>query len=229
MTKLRQLWLLTALAAFAVLAGGYFLLVSPKSSQASSLRGETAVQQTANQGVRSQIDQLNKQKRDLPAKQALLAEFAGKIPSNPALPALIRALSDVADKSGVELVAVTPGMPTFAKTAGAQAGTGGGNVAAPKGQVLATIPVTLSIEGRYSNLTEFFAELESLPRAMLVAGLDISRSTSSAVAVGTPAGGAAAPVPTGLLHASVTTNVLMTTKAPAPVAVPVAAPADATK
>jgi len=230
MTKLRQLWLLTALAAFAVLAGGYFLLVSPKSSQASSLRGETATQQTANQAVKSQIDQLNKQKRDLPAKQALLAEFAGKIPSNPALPALIRTLSDAADKAGVELIAVTPGMPTFTKAPGAQSGAAGGNVAAPKGQVLATIPVTLSVEGRYSNLTEFFAELESLPRAMLVGGLDISRSSGSAVAVNTnTAGGVAAPVTPGLLHASITTNVLMTTKAPVPVAVPVAAPADATK
>ena len=114
-------------------------------------------------------------------------------------------------------MSVTPGMPAFTKSAGAQAGSPGGNVAAPKGQVLATVPVTLSVEGRYSNLTEFFAELEALPRAMLVGGLDIGRSTGSAVATGTAAGGTAAPADPELLHATINANVLMTTKAPAPV------------
>lgn len=229
MTKLRQLWLLTALAAAAVLAGGYFLLVSPKSGEASALRGEAEAQQTTNQGVRSQIGQLNKQKKDLPAKQALLAEFAGKVPPNPALPTLIRSLSDAADKAGVELVSLTPGAPTFTTTGAAQ-GAGGANVAAPNGAVLATIPVSLSVEGHYSNLTQFFAELESLNRAMLVGGLDIGRATGSTVAAGSTAGAAGTPTVAdeGLLHATVNASVLMTTKAPAPVAAPAAAAPDAT-
>jgi Tfp pilus assembly protein PilO len=230
MTKLRQLWLLTALGAVAVLAGGYFLLVSPKSGQASALRGETQEQQSANQVVKSQIDQLNKQKKDLPAKQALLAEFAGKIPNNPALPALIRTLSDSADKAGVELVSVTPGTPTFSAPA---RGEGGGRAASrvegPNNTVLATIPVALVVEGHYSNVTQFFAELESLNRAMLVGGLDIGRATGGSTVAPAGAAGAQTVVDAGLLHATVNASVLMTTKAPAPVAAPAAPAADVTK
>jgi Tfp pilus assembly protein PilO len=227
MTKLRQLWLLTALAAVAVLAGGYFLLVSPKSGEATTLRGEAASQQVTNQGVRAHIDQLNKQKKDLPAKQALLAEFASKIPSNPSMPAFIRLVSDAADKSGVELISVTPGTPLFTKAAG------GANLTGPGNTVLATIPVALGVEGHFANITQFFAELESLPRAMLVGGMDLERIKNSVIAdTGTDANGA--PIPQAvddgkLVQAKITTSVLMTTKAPAPVAAPVAPPADATK
>lgn len=213
MTKLRQLWLLTALAAVAVLAGGYFLLVSPKSTQASTLRGEAQQQRTTNQGLQAQIDQLNKQKKDLPKQQQLLAEFAGKIPGNPALPALIRALSDAADNAGVDLVSVTPAAPVYAKpeTGGQSAG-----VPAPNNTVLVTIPVGVQVVGHYSNLTQFFNEIENLRRAMVVSGLDISRGAVTS----------ATEVDADLLKAIVTTNVLMTAKAPA-VAAPVAPPTDA--
>jgi Tfp pilus assembly protein PilO len=115
MTRLRQLWLLTALGAVAVMAGGYFLLAAPQASKAAALRDEAETQLQQNKTLKSQIDMLNKQKKDLPAQQAKLAKFVGLIPNNPGLPALMRALSDAADNSGVELLSVSPKLPTYAK------------------------------------------------------------------------------------------------------------------
>jgi len=226
MTKLRQLWLLTALAAVAILAGGYFLLVSPQSSKASSLRKDAAAQETTNQSLQSQINLLNQQKKLLPAKEAVLAKFAGKIPPNPGLPALIRSLSDAADRSGVLLVSLTPSSPTFSKGVDAKGNVLAGNIPAPNGTVLATIPVGVEVHGHYSNLTQFLAELENLNRALLVAGFDVTRQAGAnkrpaAAGTGTTGNAASTFVDPDTLIMRLTTNVMMTTKAPVAATAPV--------
>jgi Tfp pilus assembly protein PilO len=174
MTKLRQLWLLTALGTLAVIVGGYFLLVSPQSTKAAELRTEAQEQLQVNAQVQSQIDQLNKQKKDLPKQQADLARFANLIPSNPAMPALIRALTDAADNAGVELVAIKPTLPGWAKGVDPASRTEvPGKVPAVDGTSLVDIPVTLEVEGLYAEMTTFFKEIEDVNRALLVAGFKV--------------------------------------------------------
>jgi Tfp pilus assembly protein PilO len=217
MTKLRQLWLLTALGSLAVLAGGWFLLVSPKANKAAALREEADIQLQANRGLQSQIDQLNKQKKELPKLQGDLNEFRTKVPSNPALPALIRSLADAAELAGVALHSVKPSAPTLTPAttaAGVTTATAasGGTVAGPGGTVLADIKVDIEVYGTYSQISQFFNELESLERAMLVPGFTVG---------GLKGGTAARRVPPGGLWANISTVVVMTTKAPA-AATPVA-------
>jgi Tfp pilus assembly protein PilO len=224
MTKLRQLWLLTALGTLAVLAGGYFLLVTPKSNQAAALRSDVDAQLAANRTLQGQIDLLTKQKKDLPKLQAELEKFATKIPNNPALPALVRSLSNAAENSGVELVAVSPSAPVLAPAAAPATTTGTvtAAAAAPAGLTLAHIPVTIGVKGTYAQVTAFLAEIEALPRAFLV-------STVAVVPVTTPAGGTAATaVETDQLAAALTGRLFMTTNvAPAVPVRPVTA--DTTK
>lgn len=212
MTRVRQLWLLTALATVVVLAGGYFLLVSPQSSKAAALRDETETQLQVNRQIQSQIAMLNKQKKDLPAQQAKLARFQGMIPANPALPRLIRSLSDAADNSGVELVTIAPTLPQYSTGVNTKTNTEvPGRVTAPDGQVLVSIPVELRILGEYSQLTAFFTEIEELNRAMLVTGFHIEEAGGN---MRKTAGGQAVENEK-LLAATISTNVMMTTKAPA--------------
>lgn len=189
MTKLRQLWLLTALASVAILAGGYFLLVSPKASKAASLRDEAETQQQANTRLRTQIAQLNRQKKDLPRQQAELQKFATKIPNNPALPALIRSLSDAADNAGANLYSMAPSTPTLVAatvpggtTAGtgttAAGTTGAKSAAAPAAPALlpiAQIPIAVNVSGSYSQVSQFLSEIEGLPRAFLVTSINITQ------------------------------------------------------
>lgn len=217
MTKLRQLWLLTALASVVALAGGYFLLVSPKNSKAAALREETVTQEQLNDKLRSQIQMLNRQKKDLPRQQAELQRFAAKIPNNPALPALIRSLSDAADNAGVELLAMAPGLPTpvvSTGAAGTTAATAAGTTPATSATAarlpLASIPINLKVSGTYSEVSQFFSEVERLPRAFLVNGFAIARNAT------TPVGGTAtATVAPGSLTVSVNGSLYMTTKPPA--------------
>jgi Tfp pilus assembly protein PilO len=110
--KMKQWVALTAVGCLAVLAAGWFLLVSPKRSDAVAVRDEVTSQNQTNSSLQTQLTMLKAQAKTLPAQQAKLALVAAKIPDNPALPALIRALSKAADDAGVELVSMSPGAPT---------------------------------------------------------------------------------------------------------------------
>lgn len=216
MTKLRQLWLLTALASLAVLASGYFLAVSPQKSEAAKLQAETETQLAANRRLQSEIDMLNKQKKDLPKQQAKLAEFASLIPSNPSLPSLVRALTDAADAANVELTSISPVLPEFAEGVNTQTGAKSkSRIAGPNGTVLADISVTLKVVGHYSNVSMFFDEIEELKRALLVSDFTIKAAESERGA----AEADEAAVDLDDLEAEIGAHVLMTTKA-APVAKP---------
>ena len=215
MTKLRQLWLLTALGSLAALAGGYFLLVSPQASKASALRGDTETQEALNAKLRSQIAMLNRQKKDLPAQQAELAKFASKVPNNPAMPSVIRAVSDAADNAGVELRALSPSLPVLVTTT---TGKGAATVAAtaPHGMALAQIPITIKVVGGYSQISQFLSEVEGLPRAFLITGLNVKPDVEPKK--GAKGDGGETVAESNLLSADLTGQIFMTAKPPAPVA-----------
>jgi hypothetical protein len=138
---------------------------------------------------------LKAQAKDLPKKQADLARVATKIPDNPAMPSLIRALTSAATSAGVELVSVTPGAPAAVEAPSPSPGRAGAAAegpapdprgpAAPAARRSCPAPrlparrrmpragaLATSREhqrvGGYFEVSQFLAELESLPRALRV-------------------------------------------------------------
>lgn len=193
--KMKQWVALSAVGVLAILAAGWFLLVSPKRGEAAKVRADVATQQGTNSSLQTQLAMLKAQAKTLPQQQATLARVAAKIPDNPALPALIRALSKAADDVGVELVSMAPGAPTAAAPGAATAGrpaaatpvapaaTGAapvtGLAAAPAPAsfspgVLTTIPLSINVVGGYFQIEQFFDRLENLARATKVTGFTMS-------------------------------------------------------
>jgi type IV pilus assembly protein PilO len=244
-SKMKQWVALTVVGVLAVLAAGWFLLVSPKRSEASQVRAEVTSQESTNSGLQTQLAMLKAQAKTLPQQQAKLALVAAKIPDNPALPGLIRALSTAADDAGVELVSLAPGAPTpvvaaaAAPTTGAP-GTTGTTAARPAGAapvggtparlsgsapsttfsagVLTAIPLTINVVGGYFQVEQFFDKLEELTRAAKVTAFTMTPSTNPLK----PQSGTGNLAETGkVLSANVTANVYMavgrgtTTAAPA--------------
>ena len=199
MDKLKQYVVFTVLGCLVVLAAGWFLLVSPKRSEAADLRAQAESQVAANAQLQTKLTVLKAQAKDLPKQQAKLAAVAARIPDNPALPALIRALTTASTAAGVELVSVTPGAPAAAAAAAAQpvaapaagaAATGAPAAASSSAGQLASIPLTLSVAGGYFQVQQFLANLENLPRSMRVTGLTLAPGANP---VKKPAAGATAP------------------------------------
>ena len=182
MEKMRQWSILTAVGVLAIFVAGWFLMVSPQRSHAADLRTQAQSQQSANDTLRTQVQQLEAQKKGLPAQQRLLDQIATKIPGDPQLPTLIRQLSTAAEAAGVDLVTLAPSDPTLvapplATTSVAATGTSSATAAGPASPAaapLAQIPVAITVEGTYFNLNSFFSAVEKLKRAVLVTGWTIS-------------------------------------------------------
>jgi Tfp pilus assembly protein PilO len=226
MDKLKQWIALTVVGVLAVAAAGWFLLISPKRSEASDIRGLAAQQAVSNSALQTKIAILKSQAKDLPRQQAKLAAVAAKIPDNPALPSLIRALSDVASKTGVELITLSPSAPTAvvapvaaavvptvaspvpgARATAAGAGPAAIAAAGSSAGTLQSIAVTLNVVGGYFQMEQFLDGVEGLSRAMKVTTLNLvpgnnplKPSVSQAVSTGT-------------LSASITGTVFMSTGA----------------
>ena len=185
MDKLKQWVVLSLVGALGIMAVGWFLLVSPKRSEAAELRIQTASQLSANALLQTQIDVLKSQATELPKEQATLADIAAKIPAGPELPHLVRSLSDAAATAGVQLVSITPGTPApvvpvapaAAPATGETAPQPAAPAAGPAGQ-LANVPVSVSIVGDYFEVAAFIAALETLPRAFRVNDLTLAPGVS---------------------------------------------------
>lgn len=232
MDTLKQWVTLTVLASVVILAAGWFLLVSPKKGEASDLQAQTASQVAANGVLETQLQVLRAQAKELPKKQADLARVAAKIPDNPSLPSLIRALTEASTSSGVDFVSVTPGPPVAAVTApvapvAAAPATAQTTPVAPAPGVagsLATIPVTLNVVGEYFDIAQFVSALENLPRALRINNLTLAPGVSP-----TAAKSSSAKAEDGSsLTTTLTGSVFMADNRPAatPVVAPVAAPAN---
>ena len=165
MDKLKQ-WVGMAVVAVLVIgAGGWFLLISPKRSEAAALDAQATSQLATNASLQTTLSMLKAQAKDLPKQQAKIAAVAAKIPDNPALPALIRSLDKAALAAGVDLSSISPQAP--APDVAGPTGKGAAAVAGAAG-VRMKIPVTILVYGKYFQIEQFFNSLEGLPRAMKV-------------------------------------------------------------
>src|SRR5215218_385373 len=111
MSVTRKWSLLAVVLILAVLAAGWFLLVAPKRTEAAELQDQAASQNAANARLLTELDMLKQQQTELPQKQAELAVMRKQIPDNPALPTLIRDLTQAGRKVGVSIDNMSPAVP----------------------------------------------------------------------------------------------------------------------
>ena len=164
-------------ASVAVLAAGYFILVSPQQTNASEITTQAESVTTANAHAEAQIAALKVQYADLPLLQSQVAAIRARLPQTTDEPALLRSLSALAKTSGVSLVSVTATAPTPMGTP-ALSVTGVSALSAP-GQV-SQLPLSIEVVGSFANTRLFLNGLESLQRSMLVSGIDVSRDAVTA-------------------------------------------------
>jgi Tfp pilus assembly protein PilO len=170
MTKTRQWTIFTVLAVVVVLLAGWLLLVKPQSAKTTSLRSQAATQQSNNALLQTKLASLLTEKHQLVNQQAALAKFRTQVPQNASEPAIIRQLSAAAAGANVDLIGITPGIPSLVATPGTAVGSSSLPAAPSASGQLVQLPVSIGITGTYPNVESFFQEIEKLPRAMLVTG-----------------------------------------------------------
>ena len=151
----------------------WFLLYKPASDQQAGVEAETATLEDQQRQLQTQIAQL----RDVESRQveirAALARLEEFIPSGPAQPTAIRQFQRAADAAGVEITTITfaePAVPDPASGA-VPADTG------VPGTTLANIPVSMSVEGGYFQIVDFFRRIEvDVPRAALIQTVELAEA-----------------------------------------------------
>jgi len=126
----------------------FLFLVSPKMGEVSQARAELEDARNEQQTLESQLSALEDARDAAGQARQVIAEVDRQIPPTADLPGLILLVQNAAVGSGLELVTVTPGTPTF------NSGSG-----------LSVIPVTVKSKGSYFDVAEFLFRIETLPRA----------------------------------------------------------------
>ncbi|HEX6888197.1 MAG TPA: GspMb/PilO family protein [Candidatus Nanopelagicales bacterium] len=189
-------------AALLLLVAGWFALVNPTLADAAALDTEAASQQAASDQLESRISLLKKQSEELPAQEAILASIQQRMPSDAALPTLIRNLTTVANSANVTVAAVTPGRPTpveppappappapqaegeepadaDAESADADSAssTSDSSAAVPAGPKVQAVSLNITACGTFAQLRSYLRALETMKRVVAVNGLQLSRGS----------------------------------------------------
>jgi Tfp pilus assembly protein PilO len=166
-----------AAASLVVLAGGWFLLVSPQKASADEIVTQTSSVNSANATTEMQIAALKAEFTQLPQLQSQVALIRQHIPQTPSEPTLLRTITKAAQSSGVVLGSMTLAAPSVIQGGTASGTPAGGNAFAAPGQ-MSQISMTLNITGNFADTRLFLNSLESMQRVMLVTGINITRGVT---------------------------------------------------
>lgn len=136
-------------------AGAHFLLLSPLQAQVTELETRAGSLQRELVQSRAIVADLARFRREVAALEARLAALKERLPSEKEMPSLYRTLSDAASSSGLAIALFQPREPR-AK------------------EYYSEIPVTVTAEGGYHQLGEFFERVAKLPRVVNVTDLKVT-------------------------------------------------------
>jgi type IV pilus assembly protein PilO len=136
-------------------AGAYFLLLSPLEERVTALDAQAASVQRELIQSRAIVADLAQFRREITELEQRLAALKDRLPTEKETPSLYRSLSTAAVRAGLAVALFQPREPR-------------------NKDFYAEIPVTLTAEGTYHQLGEFFASLAKLPRVVNVADLKLT-------------------------------------------------------
>jgi Tfp pilus assembly protein PilO len=159
----RQMILLVALGALALIAVFWMLLWQPQRAQLAEVEEAIAAEEATQAELQGELARLRTVREQAPAVVAELAAAESVIPLDAALPSALRQLQTAADESQLTLVAVAPARP--AAIEGAAPG-------------MASIALNVQIQGSYFQVVDFLRRTEDpsiSPRAMLWSNVEVTK------------------------------------------------------
>lgn len=162
-TKMRQadkLWIAGgSLAAVALAALSYLLLISPQNTETTDLQAEIDGVNTQVALAQARIAQLRKDNEQLGEYKATLDAQRQALPTSTALSDFLRQMQDAGEQTRVSVTSVN-------------AGTAGEVTAA--GASIRVLPVTLTVTGSANGQIAFLDQLQqTVPRAVLIIGANL--------------------------------------------------------
>ena len=169
------------LVAAVIVIGGWFAVISPQLSSASSLREQSDSADQQNSLLQSKVANLKRQNDKLPTITANLREALAALPLDSGLPAFTRQLSAQAAQHRVSITSIAVGSIVPTTSAGTSSPGTTGSTAEVAGTVFA-IPVTLISTGGVQNQLALLKAIQvDGPRRALVVSTQLAPPTGTTV------------------------------------------------
>ena len=166
-----------ALLCLALLAASWFLLISPRRADASTVRAQVVQSDAEANHLKVKIAELKAQFADLPKQKVELKAIKAQLPPKANVPDLVRDLRTLAAQAGVSLDSLTPSSPVLLTAAGAPP-----PAAATAGSVL-SMPLAITVTGDYFEASLFVKNLQTkLNRSMLITGIGVAPAAEAEMA-----------------------------------------------
>ena len=138
-----------------LVAGGYFLLLSPKMVEVDGLRQQRAAKETEMLQSRALAASLARFKQEAEALRARLERAKERLPSEREIPGLYRQVSDLAHQAGLAVSLFQPKEPATK-------------------DVYQEVPISVSAEAGYHQLGAFLDRVARLPRIVNLTDMKIT-------------------------------------------------------
>jgi len=146
--------ILGSLGLAVIAIGGWFLLLSPVQAEVTTLEGRHQQLATELTLAKSQVAELQRFRHEMTELQAKLDLLKAKLPTEKETPGLYKAVNEAAQAAGLGVSLFQPREPK------------------PKDYVF-EIPITVTAEGGYHQLGEFFERVAGLERVVKVAEMKL--------------------------------------------------------
>jgi Tfp pilus assembly protein PilO len=164
---------LVGVALVVIVLLAWFFLINPLRGDIDAVEASIETEQAALTAAQAELAQAEAIREEGEKNRGMLLELAKMVPEGEQIPSLLLQIQDLADQSGIDFIAVTPGDPIQ---------SGGFDI----------IPLELEFTGTYFDLSDFVYRAEQMVagpgRLLAVKNLDLqlaqeSEGTGSEVAV----------------------------------------------
>ena len=156
----------------AVAALAWFLLLSPRLSEADEITAQVEQVETSNLQLRNRVNQARDQVALAPAAAAEAQQLFATMPRAAELPTVLRQITDAAERAGirpVDVSVISTSVPVAAGTAAAEGASG---------VSIANMDVGVTVAGPRESLLGFLDNLQALDRAFLITSTQVAADRS---------------------------------------------------
>ncbi len=148
----RNILILGILVLIALAVAYYFLLFSPLWQEYLQRYDERAQKEQQLAGLEQSVAELENARRNAPEIERQILEYSKRIPEQEEIPTLVVQIEQVAEGAGVTQLLITPEDPS----------------PQPGGGDFSVIPIAMSFEGTYENMTDFLLRVRNLSRLVTI-------------------------------------------------------------
>ncbi len=148
----RYILILGILVLIVLAVAYYFLLFSPLRQEYLDRYDERVQKEQQLAGLEQSVAELENARRNAPEIERQILEYSKRIPEQDEIPTLVVQVEQVAEGAGVTQLLITPEPPA----------------PPPGGGDFSVIPLTMSFEGTYENMTDFLLRVRNLSRLVTI-------------------------------------------------------------